>query len=87
MENRLDDASNSVDQYINLGRTALNELYEQRDLLKSTQRRMLDAANKLGLSATVIRFIEQRSITDKYILYVGILLSCLIMYFVVVYLG
>ncbi|KAJ3369248.1 Golgi SNAP receptor complex member 2, partial [Kappamyces sp. JEL0680] len=82
-EERLDAASQSVDQYITMGRNALQELYEQRDILKSTQRKMLDAANKLGLSTTVIRFIEQRSMSDRYILWGGIFISLVIMYLVV----
>lgn len=39
---------------------------------QSTQRRLLDAANTLGLSSTVIRFIEQRTVADRYILWGGI---------------
>ncbi|KAJ1555154.1 protein transport protein bos1, partial [Cladochytrium tenue] len=60
-----------LDDYITIGRNALTELYEQRNILKSTQRRMLDVATTLGLSTTVIRYIEQRTQQDKWILWGG----------------
>ncbi|KAJ1542277.1 protein transport protein bos1, partial [Nowakowskiella sp. JEL0078] len=60
----LNRSNTHLDEYILMGRQALNELVEQRGVLKATQRRMLDVANNLGLSTTVIRFIEQRTSTD-----------------------
>jgi Golgi SNAP receptor complex protein 2 len=93
----LDRSGDRIEEYIHLGKSALEELYEQRSMLKvcqrvcvwdwcmrvnqtgdqSTQRRLLDAANTLGLSGTVIRFIEQRTATDKYILW-GLILATVV---------
>ncbi|KAJ3213693.1 protein transport protein bos1 [Dinochytrium kinnereticum] len=82
----LHTAGDRLDEFINIGRTALQELYEQRTMLKSTQRRMLDVFNNLGLSTTVIRYIEQRSQQDKWILFGGIAVSIFLMWAIVHYL-
>ncbi|KAJ3052323.1 protein transport protein bos1 [Rhizophlyctis rosea] len=83
----LNSSSASIDQFINIGRTALQDLYEQRSMLKGTQRRILDVANTLGLSTTVIRYIEQRTAADAWILFAGIVVTVIIMYLIVRYLG
>ncbi|KAJ3294947.1 protein transport protein bos1 [Borealophlyctis nickersoniae] len=76
-----------IDDFINMGRAALQDLYEQRSILKGTQRRVLDVANTLGLSTTVIRYIEQRTASDAYILFGGIVVTVLVMWAIVHYLG
>ncbi|KAI8851278.1 hypothetical protein BC829DRAFT_361169 [Chytridium lagenaria] len=81
----LNGAGDRIDEFINIGRTALQELYEQRTMLKSTQRRVLDAFNTLGLSTTVIRYIEQRTQQDKWILFGGIAVSIFLMWAILHY--
>ena len=49
-----------LDDFIAQGRAVLDDLVEQRTMLKGTQRRLLDAANTLGLSRDVIGWIERR---------------------------
>lgn len=106
----LDNAGENIDRYINMGRQALQELYEQRSILKvilrlvhgfllddqldsclmhvqSTQKKLLDVANSLGLSSSVIRFIEQRTVADRYILYGGIVVCILAMWAIVHFFG
>jgi Golgi SNAP receptor complex protein 2 len=39
----------------------LENLVEQRGILKGTQRRLLDAANTLGLSRETIGWVERRT--------------------------
>ncbi|TPX39648.1 hypothetical protein SeLEV6574_g07080 [Synchytrium endobioticum] len=70
--NSLSSSSSRVDGLIDMGSSALAELYSQRDMLKSSQRRMLDVANRLGLSSDLIRRIERRSKQDMLIIYVAI---------------
>ncbi|KAI9205290.1 uncharacterized protein BJ171DRAFT_501702 [Polychytrium aggregatum] len=79
----LNNVGNQLDGLINSGRAALQELYEQKSILKGTQRRMLDIANSLGLSTTLIRYIEQRTAVDNWILLAGIVVSVIIMWAVV----
>ena len=49
-----------LDDFIAQGRAVLDDLVDQRTMLKGTQRRLLDAANTLGLSRDVIGWIERR---------------------------
>ena len=49
-----------VDDFLSQGRAVLDNLMDQRNMLKGTQRRMLDTANTLGLSRNVIGWIERR---------------------------
>lgn len=49
-----------LDEFLASGREVLDNLKDQRNILKGTQRRLLDAANTLGLSRDVIGWIERR---------------------------
>jgi golgi SNAP receptor complex member 2 len=49
-----------LDDFLLQGREVLDNLVDQRQMLKGTQRRLLDAANTLGLSRDVIGWIERR---------------------------
>lgn len=49
-----------LDSFIAQGQEVLNNLVDQRQMLKGTQRRLLSAANTLGLSRDVIGWIERR---------------------------
>lgn len=48
---------------------------------------MLDVANMLGLSNTVMRLIEKRATQDKFIMVGGMLITCIVMFLVVKYLS
>lgn len=48
---------------------------------------MLDVANMLGLSNTVMRLIEKRASQDKFIMMAGMLATCVVMFLVVKYLS
>jgi Golgi SNAP receptor complex protein 2 len=49
-----------LDDFLAQGREVLDNLRDQRTMLKGTHRRLLDAANTLGLSRDVIGWIERR---------------------------
>lgn len=49
-----------LDEFLMQGQEVLNNLVDQRNVLKGTQRRLLDAANTIGLSRDVIGWIERR---------------------------
>ncbi|XP_029423846.1 uncharacterized protein LOC103742921 isoform X2 [Nannospalax galili] len=55
---------------------------------EGTQKKILDIANMLGLSNTVMRLIEKRAFQDKYKYFMigGMLLTCAVMFLVVQYL-
>lgn len=77
---KLNDAHREMDNLLGHGSSILTNLKEQRFTLKNAHKRILDIANTLGLSNTVMRFIERRTTQDKYILYTGMVVTCIIMF-------
>jgi Golgi SNAP receptor complex protein 2 len=53
-------AESRLDDFLAQGREVLDNLVDQRTMLKGTQRRLRDAANTLGLSRDVIGWIDRR---------------------------
>jgi len=53
--------------------------------LKGAQKKILDIANTLGLSNTVMRLIEKRTFQDKFVLFGGMILTCIIMILIWIY--
>lgn len=56
----LQGAEAHLDDFLAQGREVLDNLVDQRAVLKGTQRRLRDAANTLGLSRDVIGWIDRR---------------------------
>ncbi|XP_038047860.1 Golgi SNAP receptor complex member 2-like [Patiria miniata] len=82
----LHDAHRGMDDLIGAGAATIENLRNQRGLLKGTQRKILDVANVLGLSNTVMRLIEKRTAQDKWILFGGMFVTCVVMYLCYAYL-
>jgi len=76
-----------LDEFLAQGREVLDNLVDQRNVLKGTQRRLLDAANTLGLSRDVIGWIERRSTQDMYIFLGGAVLTFVCFFLIWRYLG
>jgi Golgi SNAP receptor complex protein 2 len=57
----LQESENNIDNYIAQGRAVLENLVEQRGMLKGTKRKLLDAANTLGMSRETIGWVERRT--------------------------
>ncbi|KAF7321668.1 Protein transport protein BOS1 [Mycena kentingensis (nom. inval.)] len=76
-----------LDDFLAQGREVLDNLRDQRTMLKGTQRRLLDAANTLGLSRDVIGWIERRSTQDMYIFFAGAIFTFFMFYLIWKYLG
>jgi len=74
-----------MDDVLGQGAEILQSLQDQRDVLKGAKRKLLDVANSLGMSDTVIRLIERRSVGDKYILIGGMVATCVFMFIVLRY--
>ncbi|KAI4878868.1 hypothetical protein NFI96_000725 [Prochilodus magdalenae] len=83
----LHSAHRGMDDLLGSGSSILNGLRDQRGTLKGTHKKMLDVANMLGLSNTVMRLIEKRATQDKFIMITGMLVTCVIMFLVVKYLS
>lgn len=56
----IQNTSERLDEFLAQGREVLDNLVDQRQVLKGTHKRLLDAANALGLSRNVIVWIEKR---------------------------
>lgn len=81
----LQRSNRSVDDLLNHGQSILESLRDQRSLMKNIRKKMLDISSMLGMSNTVMRLIERRSEGDKYLLFGGMIVTCVIMYLVVKY--
>jgi Golgi SNAP receptor complex protein 2 len=68
----IQNTENRLDDFIAQGREVLDNLVDQRHMLKGTQRKLLDTANTLGLSRNVISWIEKRRFVS--LMYLDILL-------------
>ncbi|XP_069807542.1 Golgi SNAP receptor complex member 2 isoform X2 [Dendropsophus ebraccatus] len=62
------------------------ELMTRSYTTNGTQKKILDVANMLGLSNTVMRLIEKRAFQDKAIMIGGMVLTCVFMFLVFKYL-
>ncbi|XP_060111722.1 Golgi SNAP receptor complex member 2 isoform X1 [Heteronotia binoei] len=82
----LQNAHRGMDDLIDSGSSILHGLRDQKMTLKGTQRKILDVANMLGLSNTVMRLIEKRAFQDKYFMLGGMVVTCVVMFLVVHYL-
>uniref|UniRef100_A0A0F7ZDU3 Golgi SNAP receptor complex member 2 n=1 Tax=Crotalus adamanteus TaxID=8729 RepID=A0A0F7ZDU3_CROAD len=82
----LQNAHRGMDDLIGSGTSILQGLRDQRVTLKGTHKKIMDIANMLGLSNTVMRLIEKRAFQDKYFMIGGMLVTCIIMFLVVQYL-
>ncbi|GAA5878794.1 hypothetical protein JCM1840_007250 [Sporobolomyces johnsonii] len=77
----------TLDAYLAQGQAVLGNLASQRDVMKGTKRRLLNAANTLGLSRETITFIERRTKADYYILLGGGAATLLCFYLILRYFG
>ncbi|WFC97729.1 protein transport protein bos1 [Malassezia yamatoensis] len=67
----IQNTETQLDAFISQGRSVLGNLVEQRGILKGTRRRLLDAANTVGLSRELIGFIDRIGAQDRVIFAVG----------------
>lgn len=76
----LSQSERMVREYIAIGQTTLSELTSQRDRLKVVQKKALDMMNYLGLSNSIMRFVEKRDVTDRNIVFVGMAVISLLLF-------
>ncbi|XP_007202535.2 membrin-11 [Prunus persica] len=65
------------------GESILRKYAEQRDWLKSAQRKGLDVLNTMGLSNSVLKLIERRNRVDQSIKYAGMVLTVVIVVYLI----
>lgn len=77
----LQQSSLMVDDLLSTGQASLQGLSDQRSRLRGVRKVVSDMANRLGLTNTTMRIIERRDITDAYLVFAGMVMTCLVIYF------
>ncbi|XP_070569762.1 Golgi SNAP receptor complex member 2-like [Ptychodera flava] len=83
----LHNAHRGIDDLLGSGAAIIGGLRDQRGTLKGVHKRMLDVASSLGLSNVVMRMTEKRAFYDKFILYGGMIITCIAMFLIYKYLA
>lgn len=80
-ENRgLRDAGSELDRMIEQGRSTLGNIIDQNKTLKNAKRKILDVANAVGVSASLVNVIDRRNRGDKWLVYGGMALTLFILF-------
>ncbi|KOS23172.1 Protein transport protein bos1 [Escovopsis weberi] len=66
--------NHALDDYIARGQAVLGDLGQQREMLKSTQKRLYSVGTTLGISGDTIRMVERRAREDKWIFVAGVVI-------------
>ncbi|WVZ59981.1 hypothetical protein U9M48_010059 [Paspalum notatum var. saurae] len=72
-------SSRMIEEAYETGVAILHKYANQRDRLKSAQRKALDVLNTVGLSNSVLKLIERRHRVDKWIAYAGMIITVVVM--------
>lgn len=83
----LSRAGGQIDEFLERGRLVLENLGEQKEMLKSTRRKIYGVANTLGISTDTIRMVERRASQDKRIFYGGVVILVVCFYLILKYFG
>ncbi|KZO93108.1 golgi SNAP receptor complex member bos1 [Calocera viscosa TUFC12733] len=78
----LESTESQLDSFLMQGKEVLDNLVDQKNLLKGTRRKLLDAANTLGLSRDVISWVERRTTQDVVIFFVGAIFTLVCFYYI-----
>ncbi|KAL5209990.1 hypothetical protein ABZP36_005613 [Zizania latifolia] len=73
-------SSRMLEEAYDTGVAILHKYADQRDRLKSAQRKALDILNTVGLSNSVLKLIERRHRVDKWIAYAGMIITVVVMF-------
>jgi golgi SNAP receptor complex member 2 len=73
-------SSAMLGEYIDVGRAAFSDLRSQGGKLKSAQSKLLDIANTLGLSSSLLSVIGRRQSGDRWLVYGGMAVTLLLLW-------
>lgn len=76
----LQSSSAMLDNALEQGQNILGNLVNQNKTLKGAKRKLLDAANVMGVSASLVSVIDRRHTTDKWIVYGCMLLTLFVLF-------
>ncbi|OUM53384.1 hypothetical protein BVG19_g2660 [[Candida] boidinii] len=75
-----------LDAILEMGQQAFTDLVEQNEIIKKTQQKMVQSLETLGVSRETIRKIEKKAFEDKWIFYIGAILTLYFFYLILKYL-
>jgi len=78
----LGTSQNMVGELIMSGQAQLNSLIDQRRRMRGVKKMVLNIGNTLGLSSQTMRMIEKRDENDMYLVFAGMLVTCIVIYIV-----
>lgn len=76
----LEQSQFMVMDIINQGQSSIYHLKEQRQRLQGVNRILSSIDDKLGITSTTMKIIERRDITDAYLVLVGMIITCIVIY-------
>lgn len=79
---KLQNTHKGMDELLSHGSSVIENLRNQRSSLKGIKTKMLNIANTLGMSNTVMRLIEKRTTQDKLILFGGMIITTVVMFLI-----
>ena len=74
-------SQNMMNDLLASGQASLSNLVGQRQRMRWVTRKMYDIGNKVGLSNSTMRMIERRDATDAYLVFGGMIVTLLFIYF------
>lgn len=83
--NSMLNAHRGIDDMLNHGQNILENIRSQGSRLKGVRKQILDMGNTLGLSNHTMKIIEKRISEDKYVLYIGMVVTLLIIFIFIYY--
>eukprot|EP00929_Paragymnodinium_shiwhaense_P029972 TRINITY_DN17069_c0_g1_i1.p1 TRINITY_DN17069_c0_g1~~TRINITY_DN17069_c0_g1_i1.p1 ORF type:complete len:217 (-),score=68.45 TRINITY_DN17069_c0_g1_i1:71-721(-) len=78
--NSLNKSSAMLDDALDQGKAILGNLVDQNKVLKGARRKLLDAANVMGISASLVSVIDRRQKGDKWLIYGGMVLTLFVLF-------
>lgn len=78
--NSMLNSHRGVDDMLMTGSSVLESLRSQREKLKGAHKIIIDMGNTLGLSNHTMKLIEKRISEDKYVIYIGMAVTLLIIF-------
>lgn len=75
----LDSSHRLMDELSSVAGSVMSSLRSQRGVMKSAHKKVLDVSSVLGLSNTVMRLIERRTVADRMLVYGGMVFIMLLL--------
>ena len=85
-EKKLHGFHRNIDDMLSTGGAVMNALRDQASTLRGARSRLMEVDSFIGLSNSVMRLIEKRSFSDKFILFGGMIIFVIFMFLIWKYL-